>query len=207
MDGTEPSRSSFVYSGPFTPGKSAEIKAIAVQSERPSVLPPVNELFLNSSVSSLIVKVHEWKKSIKVSKPKQGIAFRYFEPTAKIDMTFPNSDPVSLGIANVFSVENKKRTDKFAFEFSGYLKTAKDGMYTFFTESDDGSKLFIDDEEVVNNDGNHGAQEKSGKAALRKGFHKIKVLYFDNGGGNSLKVSVQTDGENKKEIQASLLFH
>ena len=79
-------------------------------------------------------------------------------------------------------------------------------MYTFFTESDDGSKLFIDDIEIVNNDGDHGAEEKNGIAALKKGFHKIKVLYFDSGGSNALKVLLQMQGGDKQELSPSLLF-
>jgi hypothetical protein len=89
----------------------------------------------------------------------------------------------------------------------GYIKIDKDGIYTFFTDSDDGSMLYIDDEEIVNNDGDHGNVEKSGKAALKKGYHKIKVLYFDSGGGNSLKVSLQPEGGKKEVIPAALLFH
>jgi hypothetical protein len=72
--------------------------------------------------------------------------------------------------------------------FEGFIKINKDGIYSFSTLSDDGSKLFIDDREVVNNDGEHGSVEETGKAALKKGFHKIKVVYFDGGGGNELKV-------------------
>ena len=76
-----------------------------------------------------------------------------------------------------------------------------------FTTSDDGSKLFIDDIEVVDNDGEHGSQEKSERAALRKGFHKIKILYFDSGGGNELKVLMEREGGIKQEISPELLFH
>ena len=115
--------------------------------------------------------------------------------------------PVVSGIADFISNKNKKRTDKFAFEFNGYIKIDKDGIYSFFTDSDDGSMLYIDDEEVVNNDGDHGNVEKNGKTALKKGFHKIKVLYFDSGGGNSLKVSMQGEGDVKMEIPSKLLFH
>jgi hypothetical protein len=101
----------------------------------------------------------------------------------------------------------KKRAEKYALSFTGYIRIDKNTQVTFFTESDDGSKLFIDDEEVVNNDGDHGAQEKSGKAILKKGFHKIKILYFDSGGGNSLKVSMQAEGGSKIEIPTAVLFH
>ena len=122
-------------------------------------------------------------------------------------MSSINNNPTSTGVADIISNQNKKRTDKFAFEFTGYIKIDKDGIYTFFTDSDDGSMLYIDDEEIVNNDGNHGNVEKSGKAALKKGYHKIKVLYFDSGGGNSLKVSMQPEGGKKEVIPAALLFH
>jgi hypothetical protein len=43
--------------------------------------------------------------------------------------------------------------------------------------------------------------------ALKKGFHKIKILYFDSGGGNSLKVSIQKEGGTKMEVSKELLFH
>ena len=115
--------------------------------------------------------------------------------------------PTSTGIADRISNNKKQRTDKFAFEFTGYIKIDKDAIYTFFTDSDDGSMLYIDDEEIVNNDGDHGSVEKNGKAALKKGYHKIKVLYFDSGGGNSLKVSLQPEGGKKEVISAALLFH
>ncbi len=70
--------------------------------------------------------------------------------------------------------------------------------------TDDGSKLFIDDIEVVNNDGNHGTIEQSGKAALKKGYHKISVTYFDSGGGNALKVMMQPEKGMKEEISLAL---
>ena len=118
-----------------------------------------------------------------------------------------NATAKTSGIANTISLKKKERKDKFAFLFNGYIKTAKDGIYTFFTSSDDGSKLFMDDIEVVNNDGEHGTQEKSGRAALKKGFHKIKVVYFDSGGGNDLKALMQKECGKKEEIAPSVLFH
>ncbi|MBK6378504.1 MAG: hypothetical protein IPF72_01635 [Chitinophagaceae bacterium] len=117
------------------------------------------------------------------------------------------SNVVNAGVANIISVARKQRADKFAFDFSGYIKIDKDAVYDFFTASDDGSKLFIDDDEIVNNDGDHGTEEKGGKAALRKGYHKIKVLYFDSGGGNELKVFIQPQGGIKQELAAGILFH
>lgn len=199
-DGSNPDKTAVAYTGSFVPEKSYTIKAMAIPpAEFPGTIP--------SAIITEEVKVYEWMKSIKVSKPQPGIAYKYFEPVGKADMGAVNGTVTASGIADVISLLNKKRADKFAFEFNGYIKIEKDGIYTFFTNSDDGSKLFIDEEEVVNNDGDHGSLEKNGKAALKKGFHKIKVLYFDSGGGNALKVLLQPEGGKKETVPASLLFH
>src|SRR6185436_18519808 len=202
-DGSEPLQSSKIYNGPFTAEKSFTLKVIAMMGgsgENYASLIP-------SAIVTSEIKTYEWKNDLKISNVKAGIAYKYFEPTGKIDLSSINNNPTSTGIADIISNNKKQRTDKFAFEFTGYIKIEKDGIYTLFTDSDDGSILYIDDEEIVNNDGDHGNVEKSGKAALKKGFHKIKVLYFDSGGGNSLKVSMQPEGGKKEVISAALLFH
>lgn len=199
-DGTEPTTSSLVYAKPFSIQRSAIIKA---KSFSASYSVPD----LPSTTVEQKVIVYEWKQAVKASGTKHGIRYKYFEPTGKINLNSITGTPAASGVADVISNKNKKRTDKFALEFIGYIKIEKDGIYTFFTDSDDGSMLFIDDEEIVNNDGDHGNVEKNGKAALKKGFHKIKALYFDSGGGNSLKVSMQKEGGVKMEIPKEILFH
>lgn len=72
--------------------------------------------------------------------------------------------------------------------WNGYLNIPRSGGYQFWTESDDGSTLSIDNDMVVNNDGDHGMEEKTGFANLQQGWHRIKVVYFNSGGGSGLKV-------------------
>lgn len=195
-DGIEPGLESALYTKPFSVGHTSVIKAKAYQAGG-----------LPSATVTATAKVYAWKNAVEaVVRP--GIAYRYYQPEKNINMTTAfTGDPVATGIAEAISVTPKKRADKFAFEFRGYIKIAKDAVYSFYTQSDDGSKLFIDDEEVVNNDGDHGTVEKSGKAALKKGLHTIRVVYFDSGGGNELKVLVQPDKGVKTEIPATILFH
>ncbi len=195
-DGTEPTINSAVYSKPFALTKSATIKAKAFSN---GLLP--------GAVTEEVVTRYEWQKAVVVTNAKQGIEYSYFEPTGKIDLNAVNSSPAKSGVAAVISEEVKQRKEKFALLFEGYVKVKNDGVYHFFTLSDDGSKLFIDGVEVVNNDGEHGSVEKSGKAALMKGYHKIRVVYFDGGGGNELKVFWQPEGGKKEAIPATVLFH
>jgi hexosaminidase len=73
--------------------------------------------------------------------------------------------------------------------------------------SDDGSQLYIDDELIVDNDGDHARYERSAGVLLNAGFHKIRVAYFDDGPGSTLQVFVKgTDGK-KIEIPSVMLFN
>jgi alpha-L-fucosidase len=196
-DGSEPTGNAALYTNPFTLAKTAVIKAKAFL---PGTLP-------GATAEQRVVK-YEWLKSVKAGHLTPGIGYRYYEPDEAISLQSAGSgQPVKTGVTNRFSLAEKQRKDRFAFSFEGYIRIAKDALCTFFTASDDGSKLFIDDNEVVNNDGEHGAVEATGKALLKKGIHKIKVLYFDGGGDNSLKVSMQAGNGPKEEIPAGLLFH
>jgi hypothetical protein len=71
-----------------------------------------------------------------------------------------------------------KRTEWFAIDYSGRFWINDPGMYTFSLLSDDGAKLYIDDEVVIDNDGQHPPQEKTGAANMSGGLHRIRVSYF-----------------------------
>jgi hypothetical protein len=76
-----------------------------------------------------------------------------------------------------------------------------DGTYTFYTRSDDGSQLLIGNTLVVNNDGLHGPEERSGSIGLKAGKHAITVTYFDHAGeGDLLSVSYAGPGISKRAI-------
>ena len=197
LDGSEPNGNSLLYKKPFSINKTSVVKAIAL-------LPNA----LAGDINSAEVKCFGWLKATKVKDLKPGISWKYYEPEGNISLESIQSSPVKKeGITSTISEKVKQREEKYALQFDGYIKIDKEAIYDFFTYSDDGSKLFIDDEEVVNNDGEHGGVEASGRAALKKGYHKIKVVYFDAGGGNELRVSWQNSNGNREAIPAKVLFH
>ena len=71
-----------------------------------------------------------------------------------------------------------KRNEWFAIDYSGKFWIADPGLYTFSLLSDDGSKLYIDDQLVIDNDGVHAPLEKIGVADLAGGLHRMRVSYF-----------------------------
>jgi len=113
---------------------------------------------------------------------------------------------VSVGVIANFTYSIRKQVDQFGFEYDAYIKIPMDGVYYFYTISDDGSQLFIDDKLIVDNDKLHGSIEKEGVASLAEGFHSIKVKFFDKTGGDDLKVSIKGSGLPKQQIPDNILF-
>jgi hypothetical protein len=71
-----------------------------------------------------------------------------------------------------------KRFEWFAIDYTGRFWIDKPGMYNFELTSDDGSKLYIDAELIVDNDGVHPPRTRDGSVALRRGIHSMRVEYF-----------------------------
>ena len=76
----------------------------------------------------------------------------------------------------------------FGFQATGYLFLEKDDNIVFQLSSDDGSKLWIDDQPIIDNDGPHGMAPKEAEIALRAGYHPIQVQYYQGGGGRGIEL-------------------
>ena len=70
------------------------------------------------------------------------------------------------------------RFEWFAIEYKTTFHALRSGEYTFRINSDDGTKLFIDGELVIENDGIHPPQSRDGKVELTGGAHEMVVQYF-----------------------------
>ncbi len=66
----------------------------------------------------------------------------------------------------------------FAIDYKGTFVVDEASVYRFKIKSDDGSRLYVDGEEVINNDGMHGPKEKEGQIFLEEGTHHIRIKYF-----------------------------
>ncbi|MEO0773115.1 MAG: Hint domain-containing protein [Pseudomonadota bacterium] len=80
--------------------------------------------------------------------------------------------------------------DDYALKFTTVLNVTEGGDYTFETNSDDGSKLFINGVEVVGNDGHHAPETQSGTITLPPGDHIVEIIFYENNGGNVLSSTI-----------------
>ncbi|AUX32417.1 MULTISPECIES: PA14 domain-containing protein [Sorangium] len=70
------------------------------------------------------------------------------------------------------------RNEWFQISYEGEFVTSRSGAHQFELLSDDGSRLFIDDRLVVENDGRHEPQSAQGAVMLEPGKHRIRIGYF-----------------------------
>lgn len=71
-----------------------------------------------------------------------------------------------------------QRSEWFAIDYTGRFYIERPGKYRFALLSDDGSKLYIDDKTVVDNDGTHSPLVLFGNAKLSGGIHTIRISFF-----------------------------
>jgi hypothetical protein len=77
--------------------------------------------------------------------------------------------------------------DRFSTSWRGWILAVRDGTYTFATDSDDGSWVYVDDQLVVDNGGRHESKRSTGSIHLDRGPHPVLILYFQDGGDSRLE--------------------
>ncbi|MBC8040941.1 MAG: PQQ-dependent sugar dehydrogenase [Opitutaceae bacterium] len=155
-------------------------------------------------------------------KPNTGIsplsfAWQYYErPVGATWNVIPNLDsltPDGTGNSATIAIPSTVRADHYALRFTGDLPITDAGAYTFYTQSDDGSKVYVNGTLVVDHDGLHGNTEKSGTITLAAGTHTVRVDYLEANGGEALQVSYsgpnlpkQIVGANRGPFKAPAVF-
>lgn len=194
LNGSEPDLTSEVYRAPFRIDKTTVLK---MKAFHPELLPGI-------TIETILEKA-ELSDAKLVSDVVPGLEYDYFERffVQATDMDLVR--PVSTGTTPDFNIKMAKIPNYFGLLFKGFVKVPADGLYTFHLASNDGSYLYMDGKELIENDGNHAAAEEPGAIALKAGYHAIEVKYMQCGGGKSLKVSWEGPGIPKQEIPPAVL--
>jgi predicted alpha/beta superfamily hydrolase len=117
-----------------------------------------------------------------------GLRYSYYEGKWEALPDFTKLKAIKTGIADSsFSLEKLPAMSNFGYVFEGYLKIDIEGYYIFALCSSDGSKFFINGQEIINNDGLHGSDwYKSYVVPLQKGFYPVRFEYFQSEGSRHL---------------------
>lgn len=133
-----------------------------------------------------------------------GFAYECFELEIE-EESQPEIDGLyaaAQGIARRIDAKVGTRKDHFALRFRALLEVPATGEWTFFTDSDDSSWLWIDEQLVVVNEGIAPHREKKGTVQLQAGPHALCVLYTEAEGEQSLEVQWRGPGVQKQVIPA-----
>lgn len=137
-----------------------------------------------------------------------GVKFYYVPKLFKYTTEIDTCNATIKGfVATISTIKIPNKDREYGVIFEGYINVNEDALFEFGLNSDDGSKLYIDDDLLIDNDLKHARFQLSAGANLKKGLHKIKVAYFDVGPGSILQLFIKgTDGK-KIEIPGVMLFH
>ena len=204
IDGYNPDETTNLYQNPvkinIPKGEYRIIKTIQI-----------SESGKRSSINKIIVRNPDLKPALAIQPKKNGLQYQYFtgklfQQTQDLELTKPINSGILEG--KISAEKWKTKLERYiGLKFNGYIFIPETGNYTFSTLSDDGSKLFIGDELIVDNDKIHWANEAYGAVKLEKGFHKINISYFDLTGGTILNCFIQPEGKEKQEISASQIYY
>ena len=98
-------------------------------------------------------------------------------------------------------------TDNFSVRWTGQVKPAYSQEYTFYTQADDGTRLWVNGKLLVDDWTNHATREKSGKITLEAGKkYDIKLEYFENGGKAVCKLLWSSGSQSKQVIPKANLY-
>ncbi len=123
-----------------------------------------------------------------------NMSYSYYEGAWKSLPDFGKLKAKATGEVGDFEISVARRTNDCALKFDGFIKIETAGNFTFHLTSDDGSKLWIGDKVVVNNDGVHPPVHKQATIKLAKGMHKLTLGVFNGGGGFELSAEVEGPG-------------
>jgi hypothetical protein len=130
---------------------------------------------------------------VKHSKP--GLDYEYFQGSWRRLPDFDSLEPMAKGVAADLDIsEYAKRKDDFAMRLNGYIQIPADDVYTIKLRCNDGARVYIGDEKIVELDGRRfEARERTGRVGLKKGKHKIRIEYFQHEKRSLLTLSYSTE--------------
>ncbi len=197
LDGTPPTEQSLQYTQPFTLNDNRTLRARAF---KPGLLA--------SKEDSVQVRILPLMPSLSMFRqPDPGLNVDLLRSDKYSAQTLAYAAVERRGIASNFSLDPSCSQGTCGMIWKGYIYLPQTYGYQFFLESDDGSRLELDGQLVIDNDGDHNLLEKSGYAYLQQGWHQIRLLYFNSGGHAELNLNYAPVGGARQAVPAQALAH
>ncbi|MBQ9702765.1 MAG: glycoside hydrolase family 3 C-terminal domain-containing protein [Bacteroidales bacterium] len=136
----------------------------------------------------------------------KGLRYSYREGHHMSVDGFLSAPEKSVGITPLITATLKEREDHFGLFFKGLMKVEQDGLYRLSLHSDDGSRLSLDGQALINLDRDGGGSQEIW-VSLEAGFHRLEVGFWDNFAEETIEVGLRGPGISVSNLPASMLYH
>jgi len=193
LDGSTPTTDSFLYSGAFTVTNSAGVQAKAF---KPGALAStsVTATFLNSADIGSGTGLDGAYYSNQFQTFTNSPTLERIDATVDFDWGSGSPDP---------SIS----ADDFTVRWTGAVQPQFSQTYTFYTKTDDGVRLWVDGQLLIDEWVDQSATEWSGTISLNADQkYSITMEYYENGGGASAQLSWSSPSLAKSVTPQSQLY-
>jgi hexosaminidase len=135
-----------------------------------------------------------------------GLEIGYYEGSFTSTAGLTRDSLRRVGAVPRIGLTGTERPQRFGLRFSGYMRVPESALYTFELTSDDGAYLAIGDQVVINIGDLSDLSIGTASIGLKKGYHPIRVLYFQAVGERELKLTVRQNETEPEEVPASWLY-
>jgi hypothetical protein len=187
-DGNPPTTASNEYVAPFTINQSTTVQA---------------RMFNQAGQGTATAR-----QTYRLVPAGRGLRYRVYHGSWTRMPDYTKLTPVFESVASDLHVESRQLSaDNWAMVMDGDFNIDRPGKYTFFLNSDDGSKLYVDDQLIIDNDGDHSLLELSGEKELSAAKHKIRIEYFEAGGEAILELDLAGPGIERQPFPVNKVSH
>ena len=137
----------------------------------------------------------------------QDLTYRVYDGKWVKLPEFDQLNPIAQGKLprGYLDLKVAQRKEYYGIVFEGKINAPTAGEYTLEMASDDGARILINGNKVVEHDGLHGQELRKGKVTLKKGPHDIRVEYLAFGQPNGFRAGWTEPGSNHARLSVDSL--
>lgn len=161
------------------------------------------------NVELILEKTATCATSRKAEDVTAGIHYDFYSgmyPSMPTFSTMKSERSGKLAKFDLDAVIKKSPDQKYAIVFSGFIQFDQAGLYRFHLSSDDGSKLYLCDRLLIDNDLGHPLQTLSRWARVPAGLVPYRLEYTNLGGDRGLDLSISRDLSGKDKITPKFIL-
>jgi chitodextrinase len=135
-----------------------------------------------------------------------GLFYKYYHHNGiSSTLEIPGAGTITkVGFVTTPSVSPRTQTDNYAFVYEGFINLPVSANYRFALQTDEGSRMWVNNTLVVSHDGTHTCTKiTSGDINFASGWYPVRIEYFENTNSECLNVRWSYPGRSEQNIPSS----